>query len=56
MLPELELPKTFSRKKAKEIIARISSTQRRTLVQRRFEETDAPFTPPATDPNQSFYT
>ncbi len=37
-LPELELPKKFSRKKANEMIERIPSLQRRTLVRHRFEE------------------
>lgn len=37
-LPELELPKTFSHKKAKELIERIPSPQRRTLVRNRFDE------------------
>jgi predicted transcriptional regulator of viral defense system len=37
-LPELELPKKFSRKKANEMIERIPSLQRRTLVQNRFNE------------------
>ena len=37
-LPELELPKKFSRKKANEMIKRIPSPQRRTLVQHRFDE------------------
>ncbi len=36
-LPELELPKKFSRKKANEMIERIPSLQRRTLVRHRFE-------------------
>ncbi len=36
-LPELELPKTFSRKKANEHIESIPSPQRRTLVRHRFE-------------------
>lgn len=37
-LPELELPKTFSRKKAKELLERIPAVQRRSLVRQRFEE------------------
>jgi predicted transcriptional regulator of viral defense system len=37
-LPEIELPKTFSLKKAREMIKRIPSLQRRTLVEQRFEK------------------
>ena len=36
-LPELELPKKFSRKKANEMIERIPSLQRRSLVRHRFD-------------------
>lgn len=37
-LPELELPKKFSRRKANEMISHIPSLQRRTLVRQRFDE------------------
>lgn len=37
-LPELELPKTFSTKKARKVISRIKSERRKNLVKKLFEE------------------